>query len=146
MALNKEIPDWRWFWGLAHKPDPREAQRILGSADVLLTDSHCLLMMTYDHTNLIATIHIYLDPIHRNSRKVAETILTAEKIAARDGMRKIIAPLTEGNPFLRGGKKRKFGYNLEAKLERHLLINGREHALFLYGKLLRQNTPDYKKE
>lgn len=146
MVLNKEIPDWRWFWGQDYKPDPKEAQQILKSADVLLTDPNCVLMMTYDRVNLVATVHIYLEPTHRNSRRVAETILTAEKIAATDGMRKIVAPLTEGNPYLRGGKKRKFGYTLEGELKNQFLINGQPHSLFLYGKLLQQNPPGNKKE
>jgi hypothetical protein len=118
---------------------------MINSFNVSVSSQKGLICMSYD-PNQVATIHLYVAPGFRFGRTVAEMISQAEKIALADGMRKMIAPLTEGNPFLRGGKKKKFGYELEGILREQILVDGEGRSLFLYGKLLQQNSVFNKKE
>lgn len=144
MAVES-LPDWRWFWGIDRQPTREEAIAMLNNFNVSISSEKGLICMSYD-PNLVATLHLYVAPGFRSGRTVAEMIVQAEKIAIIDGMRKMIAPLTEGNPFLRGGKAKKFGYELEGILKKQILVNGEGRSLFLYGKLLQQNSPFNKKE
>lgn len=146
MVLNKEIPDWRWFWGTDSQPTQEEAKEMLASFDVVVSSPDSILAMQYDKKNLVAMPHIYVSPESRNAGKGLELIALAEKIATADGMRKILAQIAAGNPYFLVGEKQRLGYTLEGELKNHIIVGGSPRSLFLYGKLLQQNPPDNKKE
>ena len=143
--ILKDVPGWRWFWGTDKQPTTEEAVEMLNRFDVCVTSGKSVLAIQYDRSNLVAYPHIYVDPDSRNQGKGIELIALAEKIAANDGMRKILAQIPEGNPFFVVGEKSRLGYTLEGKLVDHSLVMSKPVSLFLYGKLLQQNSPESKK-
>lgn len=130
------IPHWKWFWGTDELPTPEHALEIIDAYNVSVVAEDGIFLMEYNYDNMVATLHIYLDKSVRNLRTVARMILTAEKIAKLDGMVKILAPICAGNPFLKGGKQLKFGYELEAHFKSQTIMQGKRYDLFIYGKML----------
>jgi hypothetical protein len=125
-----------WFLGLDRAPTPEEIEKILAAHDQVLRFPGGLIMMRVDPSAGVAEIHVFLQPVARKARQVAFIVSSAVERARSLGCQKVVAPLISGSPFLKPGRRIKFGFVLEGVLRRHVRVAGELRDLFIYSRFI----------
>jgi hypothetical protein len=123
-----------WFWGGSFSDEQKAA--LLSTFERVLQVPGALAVMKYDAQAGVATLHVILKEGARSGKNVGILIAKAVERARADGIRKVVAPLVGGSPFLKPNRDRKFGFTREAILRRHVFIDGALRDMHLYALFL----------
>jgi hypothetical protein len=130
------VAEYQYFLGTDTEPTDEQIDELIAKSNRVISTPEAVALLEYDHRNRTGLIHLYVFEYARHGHAAAEAIGYAVEQARTDGIRRLIAPLVDGNPWLKPGKSRKFGFTLEGRLRGQVLIGGEPRDLYLYARTL----------
>jgi len=124
---------WKYFLGIDHEPAPGEIEKIFNGFDRVIVDGPATGCMQY-LPHGVAFLHLCV--IRGRPGDAMRTLFRCIGQAKEDGIRKVVCPISSGNPTLRVGPKHRLGFELEGVLKQQTKVDGDYRDLYLYSKFI----------